>query len=158
MLPRATLDTSVLLSADRHWLWLLARLGFYEAIWSTFIVGEMVRIRVEQSIAHGVPRAVYRERINQLVHLLSDVLHIADYRTIRTTNLLRDPDDEPILSTALAAGAGLIVSHNTCDLPPGSQIAGIRFLTPPMFLAELELAHPHASVTDLVDDAGRELP
>lgn len=29
---RAVLDTSVLLSEHRHWLWLLARLGYYEAV------------------------------------------------------------------------------------------------------------------------------
>ncbi len=50
---RAVLDTSVLMSEHRHWLWLLARQNLYEGVWSAFIVGELVRVRTELSIKKG---------------------------------------------------------------------------------------------------------
>lgn len=121
---RAVLDTSVLLSEHRHWLWLVARLGYYEAIWSTFIVGELVGVRTEHSISRGVNRAVYRGRINDLIHLLSDVLVIANYRDATVRGLVSDPDDEPILATASASDADCIVTLNTRDFPSGDEPRG----------------------------------
>ncbi len=155
---RAVLDTSVLLSEHRHWLWLLARLGYFEAVWSTFIVGELVRIRVEHSINRGVERSVYRQRINDLIHLLSDVLLVADYREVTAGGLLRDPDDEPILAAALAARAEIIVSLNTRDFPTDTAVSGVRFLTPQAFLVELEFRHPSAGLAERAGEAGRRLP
>lgn len=155
---RAVLDTSVLLSEHRHWLWLLARLGYYEAVWSAFIVGELVRIRVEHSISHGVERPVYRQRLNDLVRLFSDELLIVNYRAAIATGLLADPDDEPILATALAARAECIVSLNTRHFPEGNEASGVRFLTPRAFLAEIESLHPEAGLGDRVDRAGRQVP
>ena len=157
-MPRAVLDTSALFSEHRHWLWLLARLGYYEAVWSTFIVGELVRIRVEHSIRHGVERAVYRRRVNDLIHLLSSVLVVANYKEAPAVGVLRDPDDEPILATAIAANAEFIVSLNTRDFPAGTSHAGIRFLTPQALLAELDSRFPHANVERTAGDAGRRLP
>jgi predicted nucleic acid-binding protein len=121
-------------------------------------VGEMVRIRVEHSIARGVERSVFRRRINDLVHLLSDVLRVADYRGVSASGALRDPDDEPILATALAAEAGYIVSLNTRDFPPSGEALRVRFITPRDFLAELETKHPSGDVSRQADDAGRQLP
>src|SRR5690349_2594505 len=115
-LLRAVLDTSVLLSGHRHWLWLLMRHGYYEGIWSTFIVGEMVRIRVTLAIKHGQARVLYRERINALVHRFSAVLGAAAYVPILDSGALEgvlpDADDTPVLATAVAAHAGFIVSLN----------------------------------------------
>jgi predicted nucleic acid-binding protein len=156
--PLAVLDTSVLLSSHRHWLWLLARLGYFRGVWSTFIVGELVRIRVEHSIRLRVPRAIYRERINKLVHLLSDVLLVADYRTVEASGLVNDPDDEPILATALAAGAELVVSLNTRDFPSSGQVANVQFLTPVEFLTFLESRQPTGPARTIADEAGRQLP
>ena len=155
---RAVLDTSVLLSEHRHWLWLLARLSFFQGVWSAFIVGELTRIRVEQSISRGVKRTVYRQRINDLIHLLSDVLLIVNYREVVAPGLVRDPDDEPILTTALVAGAECVVSLNTRDFPNGGQAAGVRFLTPEGFLAELASRAPDAHLDERADQAGRQLP
>lgn len=155
-MPRAVLDTSVLLSQDRHWLWMLARLRYYEGVWSTFIVGELVRIRVEHSIARGVERAVYRQRINDLVHLLSDALLVAHYPAAARYGMLDDPDDEPILATALAGGASIIVSLNDKDFPPHAEILGVRFLTPQAFLTVLETRHPHTQPRARAGDATGE--
>lgn len=153
----AVLDTSILISEQRHWLWLLARDDYFDAFWSTFIVAELVRVRVESSIGRGVERAVYRERINNLVHRLSDVLHLADYRNILLDNVLPDPDDEPILATALAARVPLVVSLNTRDFPSGT-VLGVRFLTPGDFLAILRARYPDADLPQRIADAGRHLP
>jgi predicted nucleic acid-binding protein len=148
----------VLFSAHRHWLWLLAHLGYYEAVWSAFIVGELVRIRVEHSIDRAVDRALYRQRVNDMVHVLSDVLSIVNYRSVNVDGSLRDPDDDPILATALAGQATVIVSLNTRDFPTGGAIAGVRFVTPGTFLAELEDRFPTAHISTQARDAGRSLP
>jgi predicted nucleic acid-binding protein len=157
-LPRAVLDTSALFSEHRHWLWLLAHQGYFEAVWSTFIVGELVRIRVEHSIRRGVERAIYRQRINELIHLLSDVMVVADYRRATTTGMLPDPDDEPILATALAAGASYAVSLNTRDFPPGRTAAGVMFVTPHDFLQVLDSLYPSAPPSRRSGGIGRLLP
>lgn len=156
--PRAVLDTSVLLSEHRHWLWLLARLGYYEAVWSAFIVGEMVRIRVEHSIRHGVHRTVYRQRVNDLIDLLSDALLLVNHRASSAVGLMRDPDDEPTLATALTGGADCIVALNTRDFPTHGEAANVRFLTPQVFLADLTSLHPEADLSKRADQAGRQLP
>lgn len=155
---RAVLDTSVLLSEHRHWLWLLVRLGYYEAVWSAFIVGELVRIRVEHSIRREVECPDYRQRINDLIHLLSEVLVIVSYHEEATARLLPNPDDEPILATALAGRTEYIVSLNTRDFPVDDEAAGVRFLTPQAFLGELESRHPAAGLTERADKSGRQLP
>ncbi|HZS87547.1 MAG TPA: PIN domain-containing protein [Chloroflexota bacterium] len=154
----AVLDTSVLVAEQRHWLWLLAQDGYYDAFWSTFIVAELVRVRVELGIARGNERAVYRARINNLVHRLSDVLRLADYRTILLGDVLPDPDDEPILATALAARVPFVVSLNTRDFPSGGTVLGVRFLTPGDFLAVLGARYPDADLTQRIADSGRHLP
>lgn len=135
------------MSTHRHWLWLLARAGWYEGVWSTFIVNELVRIRVETALRHETARTVYRQRINDLIYALSDVLIVADYRKVDASGVLDDPDDDPQVAAALAAGATLIVSLNERDFPPGGTTRGIRFLTPQAFLIELVVQH-----------VGRQLP
>ena len=157
-IPRAVLDTSVLISYERHWLWSLARDKFFDAVWSTFIVGEMVRVRVENSIGRKMDRSVYRDRINLLVHRLSDVLSLADYRSILLDGALSDPDDEPILATALSARAGYIVSNNTADFPLDNTIMHVRFITPADFLILLDELYPTANLRLRVDGVGKQLP
>jgi predicted nucleic acid-binding protein len=157
-IPRAVLDTSVLFSQHRHWLWLLAHLGYFQGIWSTFIVGELVRIRVEHSIRLGVERTIYRQRVNDLVHLLSDVLEVASYRDATTGGQLRDPDDEPILATALAGSATHIVSLNTRDFPENSTVLGVQFVTPQEFLSGLISRHPNDDLERQAEHTGRQLP
>jgi predicted nucleic acid-binding protein len=134
------------------------RLGYFEAVWSAFIVGELVRIRVEHSIRRGVDRVVYRERINELVHVLSDVLVVVNYRTVSADGVLSDPDDDPVLATAIVGQASRIVSLNTRDFPIGDEAAGVRFVTPETFLTELATRFPAAHLPMQARDAGRRLP
>lgn len=136
---RAVLDTSVLMSAHRHWLWLLALQGEYVGYWSPFIINELVRVRVETALRHGTPRKVYRQRINTLIHALSEVLLVADYRKFDATGTLSDPDDEPQVAAALAVDAQYIVSLNERDFPKGGLVRGIHFVLPQEVLAELTL-------------------
>lgn len=140
-LLRVVLDTSVLMSAHRHWLWILALQGAYVGYWSPFIINELVRIRVETALRHGTPRDIYRQRINSLIHALSDVLLVADYRKVDATGTLNDPDDEPQVAAALAVDAQYIVSLNERDFPKGRTVRGIRFVLPEEFLAELTIRY-----------------
>jgi predicted nucleic acid-binding protein len=154
----AVLDTSVLMSEHRHWLWLLARQGYYRPVWSPFIVNELVRIRVEKAIERGVDRAVYRDRVNELIHVLSDVCRIVNHRDARPRGSLRDPDDEPILATALVARAAYIVSLNTRDFPPTGVALGVRFVTPTDCLADLITRNPAAGLENHPGATGRQIP
>jgi hypothetical protein len=118
--PRAVLDTSVLISAYRHALWNLARLGLYEGVWSTFIVAELVRVRyrmtLQQSVRAGITiqgflkDPAYDARIDRLIHALSGLLGLANYRSVLIGSVMSDAADGPVLATALAAQAGYIVS------------------------------------------------
>lgn len=148
----------MLMSSHRHWLWLLAYEGYYRPVWSPFIVGELVRIRVERAIRFGQPREAYRARINDLVQVLSDVCQVVNHRTAMATGVLPDPDDDPVLATALAAGAGHVVSLNSRDFPPGSVALEVRFVTPELFLTLLAQAHPAAKLADRAGEVGRRIP
>jgi predicted nucleic acid-binding protein len=71
---------------------------------------------------------------------------------------LRDPDDEPILATAIAASAAYVVSLNTRDFRRSGEAAGVRFLTPQSFLAELDLRRLRARLAQQASEAGRQVP
>lgn len=152
--PRAVLDTSTLVSAHRHWLWLLAWQGYYEGIWSPFIIAELTRVRWTLATRHGTDPVVMRQRINDLIHAFSAVLETATYtaQLSLVQGLLPDPDDEPVLAAALAANADYIVSLNTRDFPVEQVILGVRFITPHDFLTVLEQQYPSATLRTLAAD------
>ena len=101
---------------------------------------------------------MYRQRINNLVHALSDVCRIVNHRDARPQGVLQDPDDEPILATAVVARASYIVSLNTRDFPPGSVALGVRFITPTDFLAELVARNPRLGLEGRARGAGHQVP
>ncbi len=143
--PRAVLDTSALLGPQRHELVFLASERVYTMVWSSFLIAELARIRTEWAIKQGLPREVYRQRINQLIERLSQVAVLVDYTRLEGGNYtlwLKDPDDEPLLATALVGRATYVVSHNTSDFPPDGVFAGVRYLTPSDFLDLLYRDHP----------------
>jgi predicted nucleic acid-binding protein len=151
---RAVLDTSVLIGALRHELVFAAVRGYYLPVLSPFIFGELARVRTEIAIKHGVPREVYRERINAAVSVLSRLAMLVDHARLEAgnyTHWLTDPDDEPILATALVGRAQYIVSLNTHDFPPNGAFAGVRYLTPAAFLDEIYRLHPRKRLRDLPD-------
>ena len=65
MRPRAVVDTSVFLSAERHELLYLARRKAYSLVCSPFLIGEVVRRRTEMAIRQGLDSVTYTERINR---------------------------------------------------------------------------------------------
>lgn len=156
--PRAVVDTSVLMSQHRHAIYLLARSGYVDAVWSPFIIAELTRIRVERAIHFGVERAVYRECINRLIFLLSDTFRLANYSRHLADHMHHDPDDEPILATALAANASYVISLNTRHFPPGGAILGVRFLTPDDFIELLDSRSPNVHLRGTIGRAGPQIP
>ena len=161
MTPRVVLDTSVLLSAERHELIFLAHRQIYTMVWSSFLVAEVVRIRTEWGIKHQQERARYRQGINNFVHELSRIAELVDYTLVEGGSYhqwLKDPDDEPLLATALVGGAQYIVSWNTRDFPPRGSFAGVRYLTPPTFLAELYMQYPEQQLHEAFSEGEYRLP
>ena len=145
MRPKAVLDTSTLLGPQRHELVALAHQRVFTMVWSSFLISELTRVRTEWAIKQGLDREVYRERINALIHELSKIATLVDYTRLESGNYtiwLKDPDDEPLLATALVGRAEYVVSHNTRDFPPDGVFAGVRYLTPLVFLDTLYQAHP----------------
>ena len=126
---RVVLDTSVLLSAERRPLLLLATNRAYTIVWSQYIAEELARKMVEMGWSHPMVAA--------LVDALADLAEVVDYRQITGGNYdvwLHDPDEHPIMATALAGKVDYLVTWNTRDFPPKQRFAGITVLTPDAFL------------------------
>ena len=73
------LDTSALLGPQRDELAFLASQRNFTMVWSSFLIAELTRIRTEWAIKQGLPREVYRQRINQLIEKLSRIAVLVDY-------------------------------------------------------------------------------
>lgn len=132
-------------------------LNYCKGHWSTRIVGEFVRRRTEwiaeRAARDGCNRTEIRrrlresrQRVNALVDDLSHVLHVVDYADAPTTGLswLTDPDDWPIMQTALAVPAEILVTDNSSDFPHGETRNGILILGSASFLARLYQRWPDA--------------
>lgn len=132
---KVVLDTSALLSAERRALLYFAQKRLYTIVISNYIIWEMGRKMAELGWR--------KETARQYIDLLSDLAAWCDYRQITGgsyENWLRDPDDHPIVATALAGGAEYIVTWNIRDFPPKKRFAGfITIITPDAFLQELAL-------------------
>lgn len=158
---RAVLDTNVLLGQSRHELLFLAQQRVYTLIWSSFLVGECVRIRTELAIKHGQDRDIYRARINAFIHEVTQAARMVDYTKITGGNYrewLKDPDDEPVLAAALVGKAHYIVSLNTRDFPPSGRYAGVQYVLPAQFLEVLYRRHPRRRLHDAFEASGYRLP
>ncbi len=86
---------------------------------------------------------------------------LADYRSILLDGALSDPadpDDDPILATALAAGAQFVVSNDVKHFPAGATIMHVRFITPADFLILLDELYPDANLRQSIDSVGKQLP
>ncbi|HVC35562.1 MAG TPA: hypothetical protein VNL16_18795 [Chloroflexota bacterium] len=156
-LERVALDASALLGANRTSLSAAAALDFYAGYWSPWIVGEFVRKRTEwiaeRAAREGCNRAetrrrlrASRQRVNILIADLSHVLQSVDYPTAPSADLawLADPDDWPIMQTALAAPATVLVTDNSSDFPLGEIRNGVLLLGSTPFLNRLYRQFPDA--------------
>jgi predicted nucleic acid-binding protein len=126
---RAVLDTSVLLSAERRPLLFLAVNGHYTIIWSDYIADEVQRKMVE--MGWSAPK------VKELIEALRQTVEMMDYRQViggSYEEWLRDPDDHPIMATALAGRADYLVTWNVKDFPPKRRFAGVTIITPDAFL------------------------
>jgi hypothetical protein len=87
-----------------------------------------------------------RERVNRFVRELSRVLRSVDYPAAPSVDLswLSDPDDWPVMQTALAAGADILVTDNAVDFPLGERRHGVRLVGSAAFLSELYARFPEA--------------
>jgi predicted nucleic acid-binding protein len=137
MTIRVVLDTSALIDVERHELAFAAHAGYFTMLWSAFIIGEFVRVRTELALEHGQSRDVYRDRIHAAIRELSLIAEFVDYTLLQSgdySRWLKDPDDEPILATALVRRAQYVVSHNTKHFPPSHRYADVQYLIPRAFL------------------------
>jgi hypothetical protein len=150
-------DSSVLLGASSPQIVAGAALGYYQACWSPWIIGEYVRNRIEWAVTRpgwdlvgGAARKEQLEQVrasvNNAVDYLSRVLVNVDCHTAPAADLswLNDPDDHAIMRTALAAKADALVTDNTTDFPPGKRRNDVLLLDSERFLKTLYEAIPEA--------------
>lgn len=155
MTPRVVADSSVLLSAERDEILYLARRGVIQLVLSPFLIGEVVRIRTERAIMFGQDRELYRARVNAYVNALTALSDMVNHTLLEGgdyTRWLRDPDDEPLLATALVGRAEIVVSWNTKDFPPTASYAHVRYLTPPQLFEEIYQHFPQRIPEDEIGD------
>ena len=126
---RAVLDTSVLLSAERRPLLFLAANHGYTIVTSDYIAGEVRRKLVE--MGWGASKA------EALLAAMDELAEVVDYRQVTGGSYdlwLKDPDDHPIMATALVGGVDYVVTWNVKDFPPKQRFAGVTIITPNAFL------------------------
>ena len=129
---RAVLDTSALLSREKRALVYFAQTGLYTIVWSNYIIWELSRKMAEIGWA--------KETARSYIEALSDLAEWCDYRQITGGSYedwLADPDDHPIMATAIAGQVDYVVTWNTKDFPPKRRFAGITIITPDAFLQEM---------------------
>ena len=157
MLERVAFDASALLGRYRASLMASAALHYCAGYWSAWIVSEFVRKRTEwiaeRALREGCTRSetrrrlrASRQRVNALIADLSQVLHSVDYALAPHADLswLADPDDWPVMRTALAASATVLVTDNSRDFPLGETRHGILILGSGVFLGRLDTKFPNA--------------
>jgi predicted nucleic acid-binding protein len=110
----------VLIGRERGTLMLMAERGWFTPVWSAFIIAEMVRIRTKHAIQNNEDMAVYRGWLNHFISRMSSYAIYKDHTKLRGGNWtwLKDPDDEPILATALLGRAQYVVSNDRRHFPP----------------------------------------
>jgi predicted nucleic acid-binding protein len=126
---RAVLDTNVLVGKYRQPLLAAAGLGIYELILSPYILDEVGEVLDR---VFGVPA----EMIANYLARLEDTAAIVDESVIEGGNYdewLHDPDDHPVMATAIAGRADYLVTANTSDFPPKHRFAGTTLITPAAF-------------------------
>lgn len=168
--PRAVLDTSVLIGRERGTLMLLASRGWYTPVWSSSIIAEMVRIRTQHAIQHAEDMQTYRTWLNQFIASLSQHASYANYTRLQGGNWtwLHDPDDEPILATALIGRAHYVVSNDRAHFPPSAlnpypsplnpMFASVYYVTAQEFITEIVKLRGLNNVSSALIDAGLPPP
>ncbi|MEA2640561.1 MAG: hypothetical protein QOF51_1955 [Chloroflexota bacterium] len=130
--------------------------------WRSWTVAEFVRKRTEwvaeRANRDGCDRDDTRRRlpesrgrVNAFIHYRAPILRSEDAITVDLA-WLHDPDDLPVMQTALAARADVLVTDNSSDFPLGESRNGIYILGSVAFLQDLYRRIPpaEASIQSLV--------
>lgn len=126
---RAVIDTSALLSRERKPLLFFAQRGLYKLVWSPYIIEELQDVMKTLKVPPG--------KIKNFVNIIEGIAIEVNHEEIEGGSYekwLKDPDDHPIMATALAGKVNYIVTWNTKDFPPKRRFAGITIVTPDAFL------------------------
>lgn len=150
------LDTSVLAGASRPLAIAVVATGYVKGYWSHWIALELGRTRAdwvaERAVRQGWDLKETRRRqavsarwVNDLVDDLTRILEAVDYGRAPAADLswLEDPDDRPVIQTALAAGADAIVTEDR-HFPIGETRNGLLFLDTRAFLDAVYARWPEA--------------
>ncbi|MCO6005418.1 PIN domain-containing protein [Actinoallomurus purpureus] len=161
----ALLDTCVLWpSLQRNFLLSLAAEGMYRPAWSSAILEELEYHETEKLIRRGeqedkaAARALFL--IDQMRSAFDDA-EIQGWEGLEGTYGLPDPDDEHVLASAVVAGAGAIVTHNTKDFPQSKVPNGIDVISPAKFAentVELDPLQAFDAVVAIAERFGRKGP
>lgn len=151
------LDTSALLGASRSILVAGTALRYYDVYWSSWLIAEFVRKRTEwigqRAVRDGCTVAELRrrqresrERVDAAVAQMSRIFHLVDYTaaSLDALDWLTDEDDRPVMQTALAAQASILVTDNARDFPLNQARNGVVFVSTAQFIASLYAQLPEA--------------
>ncbi len=150
--PVAVLDANVLYPARlRDLLVRLAIAGQYHARWTERILDEcfdsLTRDRPDLSAEHLA-------RTRRLMSIAMPDAEVRGYEHLVDRLDLPDPDDRHVLATALASGAGLIVTANGADFPAARTTPhGIVVRSPDEFVLQLTRTDVDAVVSVVVQQA-----
>ncbi len=136
MTPRALCDTNVLVSAfiaggPPSRIIEAAIDGHIELLLADPVLDELARVL---TVKLGFQPRRVREIKAFLIDLASERISAP---TRPPEPLTGDPDDDVILTCAVAAGADVLVSGDRRHLLPVSEHRGVRIIAPPALLAEL---------------------
>lgn len=127
---RILLDTNILISG------LLRKDGPSGELLHRWVEGEFLLVTSEYQVQE-LRRAVGYEHLRSKIlpaereALLDNIdANALVIKTLPTVNLSPDPDDNPILATAIAGNANLIVSGNKKDMQYVGDAQGIPIVTP----------------------------
>ena len=154
---RVVLDTSVLLGPDRREVVTAAYLHYYVGFWSTWIAAEFARKRTEWVAERAIRDrcgpgelrrrlAESRNHVNAALAEFFRVLQAVNHTDAPDADLswLTDLDDRPVIQTALAARADILLTENATDFPIGDARNGILILSARSFLRALYERFPEA--------------
>lgn len=137
---RAVLDCNIVITAalsSGKCAELLARARLrdgFELVWSPPIVAECLRV-----IACPKLRGKFRTDPRLLIDRAMTSAHMVPTDLLPALDVVEaDPSDDVYLATALAGGARWVVTGNTRHLIPLDGYAGLRIVSPAVFLAELD--------------------
>lgn len=168
---RVVIDSSVLLGNQRRYVAAAIHLGYVDGYWSTWIVAELVRKRTEWitrravreqcDIAETMRRLEKsRQRVNLLIEELSRDIRSVDYHNAPDADLSwlteRDPDDVPVMETALAAQATILITEDRRAYPLGEERNGVKIMSVQGFLVWLYQSYSEAEqhIQDYLKEQG----